>query len=226
MNHDWMLEAPMVKLTESAVTAFEVTWTQKNVALLPGGVPRWLFLQWLTRQGYLLHGSQKGDLEVLVGQDREYGQPDEFSNTVGVYAASDGLWAMMYALRGPQVAQQSDMALQLLENGSWSRLRYFLSVAPKQPGITEARALLAPGFVYVLSQEGFTPSPAYQHGGLGFVQEAHWVNPQPVKPLFAVPVTPDDFPLPVRLHDAAQVTARAKSDPWGFPWLGTERQTG
>lgn len=215
----WMLEAPKHDLTDDALQAFAVAWDARDVRRLPGGVPRWLFLRWLTERGYLLHGSQTGGLTELVGAHRDYAQPDEFSNTIGVYAASDGLWAMMYALRGPRVAQQSDMALQMRQGGGWSQTRYFLSVAPRTPGATDARELLSPGFVYVLSSGGFTRSPPYEHGGLGYVQEAHWVNPDPVAPLMCLPVTPGDFPLPVRLHDAERVRRLSRRDPWGFPWL-------
>lgn len=215
----WMLEAPKVKLPESAVQAFAAVWTERDVARLPDSVPRWLFLQWLAEQGYLLHGSQRINLTELTGRAHDYGQPDDFSNTIGVYATSDALWAMMYALRGSGVAQQSDMALQQWEHGQWSAMRYFYSLAPKSPQITDARSLLAPGAVYVVNRAGFMPSPAYEHGGLGRVREAHWVNPGSVRPLMVVPVTPADFPLPVRLHDAARVTAHSQTDPWGFPWL-------
>ncbi|MEW6420327.1 MAG: hypothetical protein AB1511_01185 [Deinococcota bacterium] len=34
-----------------------------------------------------------------------------------------------------------------------------------------------------------------------------------------MPVTPADFPLPVRTHAAGRVDARSQRDPWGFPWL-------
>ncbi|OLV18093.1 hypothetical protein [Deinococcus marmoris] len=54
---------------------------------------------------------------------------------------------------------------------------------------------------------------------MGRVLEAHWVNPNAVQPLWSLPVTPIDFPLPVRTHDAAQVDAQADADTWGFPWL-------
>ncbi|GGM12834.1 hypothetical protein [Deinococcus aerophilus] len=81
------------------------------------------------------------------------------------------------------------------------------------------RDLLAPGYVYVLPGTGFEQMPPYDWPGLGTVLEPHWVNPHPVSPLLCVPVTPDDFPLPVRTHDAARVDARAAADPWGFPWL-------
>ena len=138
--------------------------------------------------------------------------------TRGVYAASDGLWAMIYALRGPQSQNQSDMGLRLrLPDGEWSAMRYFLSLAARDPETLDARSLLAAGFVYVLPRTGFQPSPPYFHLGLGEVQEAHWVSSAPVRPLMSVPVSPDDFPLRVGLHEAATVRTRAAANPWGFP---------
>jgi hypothetical protein len=37
----------------------------------------------------------------LRHQEVFYGQRDDFSNRDGVFAATDALWAMMYALHGP-----------------------------------------------------------------------------------------------------------------------------
>ncbi|WP_232337348.1 hypothetical protein [Deinococcus arboris] len=137
-----------------------------------------------------------------------------------MFAASDGLWAMMYALRDPvQVRRMLNVALRLEHGGEWSTPHYFLSLAPCDPVVTSGRALLSPGTVYVLPSAGFEQMPPYDWPGLGRVQEPHWVSPQPVTPLLAVPVQPSDFPLPVRTHDAAQVDALCGQDPWGFPWL-------
>ena len=221
-----MLEQPAFALSAQAEGLFQRMWAERNQALRPGGVPLWAFLDWLTRRGYLLHGSPQAGLTELRPRRTHYGQPDEFSNTPGIYAASDGLWAMMYALGG-RGRQQSDMALRLRgPDGSWTPVRYFYSLSRQDPGEREGRALLRTGTVYVLAHSGFTASPPYEHGGLGWVQELHWVHPGPVIPLWAVPVSPEDFPLPVRIHDAEQVSERSRADPWGFPWLeeGTGRQ--
>ena len=224
---NWMLTAPASEVTAQLEHHFVQVLAKRDATLLPADAPRWVFLQWLAEQGWLLHGSQTGGLtELRPGRDG-YGQPDEFSNTQGVYAASDGLWAMMHALRGPQVCQQSDMGLQLRQQGgTWSAMRYFLSLATRDAYITDAHSLLAPGFVYMLSRDGFYASPPYEHGGLGEVQEAHWVSRTPALPIMSVPVSPADFPLPVRLHDADTVKARSRSDPWGFPWLDDGRVEG
>lgn len=214
-----MLEAPTVKLSASDVEAFQAALDARNPDLIPENQPRWVFLEWLAQQGYLLHGSPTGDLSKLNPTPKNYAQPDDFSNTVGVYATSDGLWPMMYALRGPQVTAQNDMGLKLMEGGEWSAMKYFLSYGTSNPEISDGRELMAPGFVYVMTRKGFQLSPPYQHAGLGYVQEAHWVNLDSVQPLMCVPVAPKDFPLPVRVHDAEALRARARLDPRGFPWL-------
>lgn len=216
----WMLEAPRVELPNAAERAFQAVLSARNPELLPGSVPRWLFLDRLAREGWLLHGSALGDLTVFEPRSPHDLSPDEFSKRTGIYAASDGLWAMMYALRGPSVRRMLNMALQVREpDGGWSAMRYFLSLAPRAPAVDDGRALLAPGFVYVLPPDGFDQMPPYEHQELGWVLEPHWVNPHAVRPLLYVPVSPADFPLPVRLHDAARVDALSQSDPWGFPWL-------
>lgn len=215
-----MLEAPQIKLSEGAVRAFRAALAARNAELLSPDVPRWVFLEWLAREGWLLHGSARGDLTSFEPRAPHDLSPDDFSKRTGVFAASDGLWALMYALRDrSQVARMLNMALQVREaDGSWSPMRYFLSLAPRDPGETDGRSLLSPGFVYVLP-EGFEQMPPYDWPGLGTVREPHWVNPNPVQPLLCVPVTPADFPFPVRTHGAARVDALCASDPWGFPWL-------
>lgn len=216
-----MLESATCVLTEAEKVIYADAWGARDPARLPPDVPRWRFLRWLEAQGVLLHGSRDGGLAQLEPQVKDYGQPDDFSNRTGVYATSDGVWAMMYALRGPCVTGLMDMGLRQRDGDSWSAMRYFMSVGMDGPGHTDGRALLAPGTVYVLDAAGFEPSPPYVHPGLGEVQEAHWVSPVAVRPLLAVPVAPTDFPLPVRVHDTAVIRERARREPWGFPWLET-----
>lgn len=207
-------------LPEGAQEHFWAVLEASNPELLPEGLPRWVFLEWLAREGWLLHGSARGDLTLFEPRTPHDLSPDEFSKRTGVFAASDGLWALMYALRDrSRVRRMLNTALQVWEGDRWSLTRYFLSFAPRDPGVKDGRALLAPGFVYVLPQGGFEPMPPYEWPGLGRVREPHWVNPNPVGPHLCVPVSPADFPLPVRVHDAARVDALAQRDPWGFPWL-------
>lgn len=216
----WMLEAPDQKLTASDLAAFAAAWAARDLHQLPEGVPRWLFLQWLTEQGYLLHGSQQPEIARFEPRTPVDRSPDDFSKRTGVFASSDGLWAMMSALRHRmRVQRMLNMALRLKTDVAWSPTQDFLSFASRETGGTDPRELLAPGVVYVLPADGFKQMPPYDWPGLGRVLEPHWVGPQAVEPLWSVPVTPADFPLSVRLHDAARVDALAQADPWGFPWL-------
>ncbi|WP_135230310.1 hypothetical protein [Deinococcus fonticola] len=216
---DWMLEAPMVNLSAHTEEAFKVALQERDANLLPAGVPHWLFLDWLAQKGYLLHGSKRDDITLFEPRPPHDLSPDAFSKRTGVFAASDGLWAMMYALRGPQVKRMLNMALQSCTGFGFGEMKYFLSLAPRWGTVSDGRTLLTPGFVYVLPPDGFIQMPAYDWPGLGTVQEPHWVNPNPVEPLMCLPVKPQDFPLPVRVHHAGRGDALCASDPWGFPWL-------
>ena len=216
---DWMLELPPYEPNSAEERAFEAALSAWGAAKLPAA-PRWTFLQWLTRQGYLLHGSNHADIAAFEPRTPKDFSPDEFSKRTAVFASSDGVWAMMYALiNRTRTKRILNMALQVREHGSWSPMHYFLSLAPRDPNVTEGRELLQAGYVYVLPKDGFEQMPAYNWPGVGDVLEPHWANPQEVQPLMRVSMSPADFPLPVRIHDAALVDALSQSDPWGFPWL-------
>lgn len=201
----WMLEAPPLPVSPDAEADFRAALA--GTAPLPASWPRWQFLQWIAAQGFLLHGSPQSDLTLFEPRTPHDLSPDDFSKRAGVFASSDGLWAMMYALRDrSRVARMLNMALQVRGADGWSSMRYFLSLAPREGTVTDGAALLTPGTVYVLPPEGFGQMPPYD-----------WPS---MKPLLSVPVIPADFPLPVGTHDAARTDALAAADPWGFPWPG------
>lgn len=214
-----MLTGPPYMLDAASEAAFVAALAARDGAL-PHALPRWTFLEWLTRQGFLLHGSLNADIDTFEPRMPNDRSPDDFSKRTAVFAASDGLWAMMYALTNrAKVKRILNMALQIQEDVGWSDMRYFLSLAPKDPAVTDGQSLLTAGSVYVLPHAGFEQMPVYSWPGLGEVWEPHWASARAVRPVMRVPVTPDDFPLPVRVHDAVRVDALAASDPWGFPWL-------
>ncbi len=218
-----MLELPPHELSRTAEAAFETALATGDTANLPP-LPRWVFLAWLARRGWLLHGSSRADITCFEPRTPEDLSPDNFSKRTAVFAASDGVWATMYALRNRTRTQRMlNMALQLREGRAWSPTRYFLSLAPVDPGVTDGRTLLQPGSVYVLPPGGFEQMPAYSWPGVGDVLEPHWASPQSVEPVMCIPVSPDDFPLPVKIHDAARVDVLSRRDPWGFPWLELDR---
>ena len=140
-----MLELPPYEPNPAEERAFEAVLSARGVAKLPAA-PRWIFLQWLTRQDYLLHGSNHADITAFEPCTPKDLSPDEFSKRTAVFASSDGVWAMMYALiNRSQTKRILNMALQVREDDSWSQMRYFLSLAPRDPSVVEGRKLLQNG---------------------------------------------------------------------------------
>lgn len=218
MKRRWMHKRPCIDLPVDCRDHFHMALLARDAGRIGSDLPVWAFLQWLVGQGYLLHGSQQAGLDHLQPSGKAYGQPDDFSIRAGVYAASDALWAMMYALRGPAAMGQMDMCLRFKIRDVWSSPCYYYALGAAAGWAGPAKDLMAPGWVYVLGREGFEPSPPYRHLHFGLVQELHWVRPASVIPVMRVAVGPQDFPLPVEVYDVAKIRARSASDPWGFPW--------
>src|SRR5689334_22712982 len=59
--------------------------------------PKWQFLCWLAdTQDVLLHGS--GNPDIARFEPRQSNDVNEFGNREAIYAASDGLWPMYFAI--------------------------------------------------------------------------------------------------------------------------------
>ena len=124
-----ILTAPPLRLDATTVAAFERAHdalTADPDAPLDRrlGGPTHLFLRWLAEgKGYLLHGSNKPDIDVFTPRD----QTDAAQRHVrAVFATADGLWPMYFAIvdRGrPRVSLNN--ACWLTENGE---RRYYLSL--------------------------------------------------------------------------------------------------
>lgn len=222
-QHDWMLVVPDERLPAAVGAVFERVESVGEAALFDAPatahLPRWLLLQWLARRGWLLHGSDRAGIERFEPRRPDDRSPDDFSKQTAVFASSDGVWALMYALRDrDRVTGMLNMAVQPRTGDGWGPMRYYLSLASDVP-VRSGRSLLRPGHVHVLTRDGFRRMPPYTWPGVGEVLEPHWARTSPVVPAPSVPVTPDDLPIEVRTHDTALVARRARADPWGFPWL-------
>lgn len=185
------------------------------LAQLP--VSRWQFLCILADTlPVLMHGS--ANPEITLFEPRQPNDATVFGNQNAVYAASDGIWAMFFAIvnRKPRVSLLNGSFRIGLPDGTVTDPYYFFSIS---------RSLQDPecwqnGSVYILPRDTFRQNPPYAAQGVE-VHEMHWASPEPVAPLARIAVTPDDFPFlhRVRNHDPAVIRERAKSDPGGFPWL-------
>lgn len=192
----------------------------KNFLIEPIGVPKWVFLNWLCEgKGLLLHGSCNPSIDRFEPRTPNAKDDDEFSQQRAVFAASDGIWAMFYAVldRAKFRLRMLNAALQFeLTGGCLSEMRYFFSVS--QEALEQYP--WCEGVVYVLPREGFIKQPQYRLGPWT-VHDPHWANANPVYPLARVQVRPEDFPFlhQVRAHDDEILMERVRANPSGFPWL-------
>ena len=179
--------------------------------------PRWQFLCWLAdTKELLLHGS--GSSEITEFEPRQSNDTAEFGNRTAVYAASDGLWAMYFALvdRRQGSSLVNGCMHVLTDDGHRAGEYYFFSVDTETLG----GDLWRPGYVYVLPRTGFDSELEDQAHGLR-LGPTQWASATAVAPLARVDVHPTDFPLLelVRHHDRATVLRRTSTHPDDFPWL-------
>src|SRR5580704_11813505 len=93
--------------------------------------PKWQFLCHAADHGaYVLHGSGTDDIAEF--EPRQSNDIEEFGNRRAVYAASDGLWAMYFAIvdRGRYVTSLYNGCCRLgpAPDGPFAEPRYFFSV--------------------------------------------------------------------------------------------------
>ena len=103
MLPDYWLTRPGVDADESTLIAFD---DLLNKTLGTGGCPtidftlpwpKWQFLCHLAdHHDIALHGS--GEPQITLFEPRKANDLNEFGNQKAVYAASDGLWAMFFAV--------------------------------------------------------------------------------------------------------------------------------
>lgn len=174
---------------------------------------KWQFLCWLAdTKPVLLHGSSVGSIAEF--EPRRPGDTSEFGGQHAVFGASDGIWALFFAIVERSVAGRLINACFAVDGQPESH--YYFSI--DADALKDPRAF-SPGWVYVLPRETFQRQPADDFHGHPIVSR-QWASLHPVRPLAALRVEPVDFPFleMVNGHDEEDVTARAAVDPNGFPW--------
>ena len=130
----------------------------------------------VVEHGVLLHGSNDPGLDLLVPRPAR----DWETELVAVVACDDGIWPIFYAV----VARErvDGVFSACLHLGRVPRLRrYYMFAIGGDPA----------------AETSWTRGAVYALPGAGFRREwgREWATDQPVRPLFRVPVGPDDFPL-------------------------------
>jgi len=218
----YYLPLPSMDLDAETVGAFEALFAE---AVERGGeigyalaAPKWQFLQYLAQNKEIaLHGSGNPDIEEF--EPRQSNDIDEFGNRCAIYAASDGLWPMYFAIldRDQHPMSLVNGCFQVREaSGELSVPFYFFSISRK----ALAQKPWREGMLYLLPRATFERQPPLQAQGME-VHVAQWASLVPVKPLAKLRVAPEDFPFlaQIRGHDETVLTERARANPDGFPWL-------
>lgn len=223
---DFWIPQPEFHLTEQHIQYFEIL-EETFVASGDGKtIPfqttepqaKWAFLHWLSqRRPVLFHGSATESIACFEPRAPFDRSADDFSKQKAVYASSDALWAMFYAVLDRSIPVRFlNGALQFQQEDGWSRMHYFFSVDQ----VAATHKPWHSGTVYILPAERFEQQPPYTLQS-HTVLEPHWASLAPVKPLANITVEPEDFPLLqlVRTHQPEEIDQWAKLEPEGFPWL-------
>ena len=224
MLPDYWLTRPGLSFDEKTRTAFDELL---NTTLSIGGCPtiqytlpwpKWQFLCHLAdHHNIAMHGS--GNPDIALFEPRQSIDLHEFGNQKAVYAASDGLWAMFFAIVDRERVNSITNACVRLadESGTLHGPFYVFSVSqsalPRQPWRT--------GTVYLLPRDTFTLQAPIAFGSnqVHIAQLASFVH---IEPLAKLTVTPADFPflMQIRGHDDQRLQEYATALQTGAPWPG------
>ncbi len=164
----------------------------------------------------MLHGSGRTDIEEF--EPRQSNDINEFGNRRAVYAASDGIWPLYFAIvdRANYVTSLVNSCFRIVTAEGRSESYYYFSVNADALPHTPWRA----GMIYILPAATFEQQPRTHFHGIE-IELTQWASRAPVRPLARLAVQPQDFPFlaQIRGHDMAEVERRAAADPHGFPWL-------
>lgn len=219
---DYWLPRPPLALDVQALEQLEALYP--SVAQGRGdwieGLPvaAWQFLCWLTDcKGHLLHGT--GDPNITCFEPRQSNDAGEFGNRKAVYAASDGIWPMFFAVvdreRYPMTLTNAAIRVELPED--WVQESYYYFALTDQ---VLARQPWREGVVYVLPRTGFEQESPRQVAG-ATIHTNHWASLEPVRPLARLRVRPGDFPFlgQIRPQDDQELRRKVRANPEGFPWV-------
>ncbi len=185
------LRTPTIMYTEEKVSAFERLW---DASLQQNGdrqidyhlpYPKYEFLSHLSsRHGCLMHGSPDINIDVFEPrvQTTFYGK-----RVKAVFAASDGIWPMFFAILDRRVLSQYRNGCFSVDANLTSRKRYFFSV----PKGMLTQDPWTDGVVYILARAGFQRSD----------NPNEWICPQSVKPVSKIHISPSDFPFLSRITE-------------------------
>lgn len=215
---------PAMPTDRATLAAFDALYDAAIVAG-PGtpidyrlAAPRWQFICHIAdTRDVVLHGS--GNSHINRFEPRQPQDNSEFGNRNAVYAASDGLWPMYFAILDRDrhnITLLNGAGRPVDAEGGLGEPLYFFSIGAAELALAPWRH----GTIYFLPRHSFEQQPEGAIGGTR-VAVAQWASAEPVTPLARIEVGPEDFPMldRIRGHDWDTVMARSRTDPDGFPWV-------
>lgn len=182
-------------------------------------VPKWQFLCHISeRHEIALHGSNQADIQRF--EPRQASDLNAFGAQRAIYAASDGIWPMYFAIvdrkRVPTLINACvRWRLPGDASGASAGPVYLFSVSkvalPQWPYVT--------GTVYLLPRATFQAEPSFPFGAVEAFT-AQLASPQAVTPLAKLTISPEDFPFLTQMlgHDDARLADYAAAMRSGAPW--------
>ena len=224
MLPDYWLTRPGVDFDERTQIAFDellkTTLSTGGCPTIPFTLPwpKWQFLCYLAdHHDIALHGS--GDPGIALFEPRQADDLSAFGNQKAVYAASDGLWAMFFAIIDrDRLTSITNACVRLAdETGTLHGPYYVFSVSQSALASQPWRT----GTVYLLPRGTFIAQPPLAFG-TNEVRIAQLASLVPVQPLAKLTVTPADFPFltQIRGHDDQRLQEYATALQTGAPWPG------
>jgi hypothetical protein len=220
---DYWLKRPEMTFSTRAVETvsalLHTLHTSSGCPLLDDALPmpKWMFLCHVAEHHpIVLHGS--GERDIATFEPRQAIDVTTFGNQRAVYAASDGLWPMYFAIldRTRYNMTLANACMRITDPaGQVHGPFYVFSISDTALVHKPWRA----GTVYLLPREGFAAEPAIPFGPMQ-VQTAQLASHTAVDPIAKLTVAPEDFPFlaDIRGHDDARLQDYAHAMQTAGPW--------
>jgi hypothetical protein len=218
---DWLLPRPLFDLSPEKQKAFEDLWHSRikgNSIDYSLPYPKWQFLSYLCETKELvLHGSQNPDIKIV--EPRQAKDVREYSKQHAVYATTDGIWVIYFAIldrkKYPGMSLFNSCLSTRISADMVSDPMYFFS-------ITHSILIQKPwceGMIYILPRRSFEREASQKMQGVEIVIP-HWITRVPVEPAARLRVHPEDFPFLSQIHghNDEKLVQLATADPNGYPW--------
>ena len=180
-------------------------------------VEPWTFLSGLAdRRRIAFHGTGNGDIESF--EPRQPIDYAPFGDQKAVFATSDPVWAMFYAIVDRdryEITLNNGCIVLLDSNGRPGIPHYYFSISrqalPERPWRS--------GYVYFLPADSFVEQPAGEYGGTA-ARVPQLASPVPVTPFARLRVSAGDFPYlaQIRGHEDERLAEYAQAVMTASPW--------